>query len=97
MGIPYIDTTKIVAQIEESAINEDIEDVPNDKNTLSKMMIQKETVIHEDMDVQNNKVTPPKVQEKQSADLSEPPTKKRVQLVTLSSPKNSKNKKYLNN
>lgn len=35
----------------------------------------------------------PKEEEKQKIDFTEPLTKKRVQLVTLSSPKN---KKYLN-
>lgn len=44
-----------------------------------------------------NKDTPLKIElkedNKQNVDFSEPPTKKRVQLVTLSSPKN---KKYLN-
>lgn len=63
----------------------------------TKVVIEtEESTINEDIeDVPSIKDTPPRVEreEKQSVEYSEPLTKKRVQLVTLSSPKN---KKYLN-
>lgn len=71
--------------------------IPYTNNT--KVVIEAaESIVNEDIeeDISSIKNTPPKSveqDEKQSVEFSEPPTKKRVQLVTLSSPKT---KKYLN-
>lgn len=60
-------------------------------------MVKTEESVLENMDEVPNKdfelKIKPKEEEKQKIDFTEPPIKKRVQLVTLSSPKN---KKYLN-
>lgn len=58
------------------------------------MMETEECSAQDDVEKVSNKITPVKIkekeEEKQSSDFSEPPTKKRVQLVTLSSPKTKK-------
>lgn len=67
---------------------------PYTENTKIEMMETEEYVIQEEVISKETPLkTKQKEEEKQVTDFSEPPTKKRVQLVTLSSPKN---KKYLN-
>lgn len=73
--------------------------VPYKDNTKVEPMEVVETVVQkdtEDKEVLNETITPLKIEEKEekpTVDCTEAPTKKRVQLVTLSSPKNNK---YLN-
>lgn len=98
LGTPYTkDVNVVMMETEETVINEGIKDTPLEKY----QNVDKQTVLQG-----NNKIAPTKdpvldkpleterkEEEKQTADSSEPSTKKRVQLITLSSPKT---KKHLN-
>lgn len=70
--------------------------VPYMDNGTVKIIEAEESIVQEDIEKIPNNDAPLEIkknEEKQTLDVSEPPTKKRVQLVTISSPKN---KKYLN-
>lgn len=88
LGTPYVNN--FVKEVE-NVTQEDSKEVLN-KDTPLKI---KEIVIKNDENVPSTDTSTGTKhnEEKQSVDISEPPQKKRVQLVTLSSPKN---KKYIN-
>lgn len=67
--------------------------VPYMDNVTVEIIEAEDYGVQEDIEEIPNYDTPLKIkqnEEKQTIDISEPPTKKRVQLVTLSSPKNKK-------
>jgi len=87
LGVPYIDNTKVATmEIEELVVQKDNE-IPNN-DIMLKMKQNKDNISNKDISLEIKQK-----EEKSTLDFSEPPTKKRIQLVTLSSPKN---KKHLN-
>lgn len=85
LGTPYVNN--FVKEVE-NVTQEESKEVLNEDTPLK----IKEIVIKNDENVPHTdtSIETKHNEEKQSIDISEPPSKKRVQLVTLSSPKNKK-------